>query len=351
MPRLKRYKHHRGVHCGSAALRNVLHYYTGVQLTEAMCFGLGAGMSFTYVRQPGSPIHMITGRGSYIEANFCDALNVQLDVTSTDEADTAWIHLRQCIDDGSLVMIDTDMFELPYMVKRLNLAGGLHFGGHKVLVTGYCDEKGVVQLADYAWQQEQELEFGRLRAARDSRLGSSRPGNACFRFHFPDELPPFEHAICLALHNMVNQMRHPYLHFNGLPAIQRFCRQLPNWNKAMRGEDLQRNLSMAAFMLEKAGTGGGAFRNLYSRFLEEAGQLLDAPQLHRAASIYRDLSGHWREVAALLDESVDGSPNGIFANGKDVRNLMNDIAENEELGVEVIATFSKELRTMRETIC
>lgn len=334
---VKNYHHYQGVHCGSAALRNVISHYSGLRLSEAMCFGLGAGINFTYVREPGASFYMVTGRGSYLEANFCDALDIHMEVTSTSDDGAAWRHLRGCVERGELVMIDTDMFELPYMVQRLKLSGGLHFGGHKALVVGYDATLGTVALADYAWKSPQQVSLSVLQAARGSKLGVSCPGNACFRFYFPDELPCISHAIRIALNCFVNQMRRPYLHYNGLPAVIRFCRQVTKWNRIMGAEELQNNTGMAAFMLEKAGTGGGAFRNLYSRFLEESAEVFHSPLLRRASGVYRDLATRWREVAALLAEAAACPSAGIYRDsGMAATRLLTEVAEKEAQGVQLI---------------
>jgi hypothetical protein len=42
------FRHRPGNHCGSTALRNVLAYH-GIELSEEMAFGLGAGACFYYV--------------------------------------------------------------------------------------------------------------------------------------------------------------------------------------------------------------------------------------------------------------------------------------------------------------
>ncbi len=51
-----------GNHCGSTALRNLL-AHAGVELTEEMAFGLGAGACFYYVKVDGqSPSRFTNGR-------------------------------------------------------------------------------------------------------------------------------------------------------------------------------------------------------------------------------------------------------------------------------------------------
>ncbi|HAU13115.1 MAG TPA: peptidase, partial [Gammaproteobacteria bacterium] len=45
--------HRPGRHCGSSAIRDLLEYH-GLFMSEACCFGLGAGLGITYVEIPGS---------------------------------------------------------------------------------------------------------------------------------------------------------------------------------------------------------------------------------------------------------------------------------------------------------
>lgn len=45
--------HRPGRHCGSSAIRDLLEFH-GLNLTEAFCFGLGAGLGITYVEIPGT---------------------------------------------------------------------------------------------------------------------------------------------------------------------------------------------------------------------------------------------------------------------------------------------------------
>jgi len=309
-----------------------------------MCFGLAAGLNFTYVREFGAPFFLVMGRGSYMESHFCDAIEAQLEVSHADDAELAWQHLKACIDAKQLAMVDTDMFELPYMVQRLNLPEGMHFGGHKLLVTGYDEAAGTVQLADYAWLEPRVVALDRFKIARDSRECPSRPRNACFVFHFPDELPPRRRSIRAALATVVNQMRHPFRQYNGLPAIERFCRQVTKWHLSMQGEDLRRNLALAAFMLERAGTGGGAFRNLYARFMAEAADELGAAAIAESARLYRSLAMRWREAAALLDAAAEDPATGMFAPGPAARQLMAAIDAEEHQAIELIATYLADSR-------
>lgn len=59
-------------------------------------------------------------------------------------------------------------------------------------------------------------------------------------------------------------------------------------------------MSWAAVLVEKAGTGGALFRNLYRDFLAECAQLIDSGHLRTGHSLYAEAATLWTQVAALI---------------------------------------------------
>ncbi len=47
------YRSYPGEHCGSVAMRGLLHHYCGLELPENAVFGLGAGLDSVYLSGPG----------------------------------------------------------------------------------------------------------------------------------------------------------------------------------------------------------------------------------------------------------------------------------------------------------
>ena len=335
-PSLGSYQHRRGVHCASMALHNLAHHYLGQKWSEALCFGLASGLNFTYLREPGSPMFLLMGRGSDMEEHFTDAVGGHLETFRSDDDERAWDHLLQQLEADRLVVLEADMFHLPYMVQSLELMEGVHFGGHKLFVTGYDAAAGTVVVQDYAWKEAITLPVDQLRLARGSQDCPEPPRNGCFVFHFPEQPTPLEEAIPRALRTLVQQMRHPFMQWNGLPAIERFGRQVARWSRVMKPEELELNVRLAGFMFERAGTGGGNFRNLYQRFLRQAAEVMDAPELAETASLYRRLAIAWRQVAALLDEAAEDPSQGLFDPAREPQALLNEIRTLERQGIDQI---------------
>jgi hypothetical protein len=111
---------------------------------------------------------------------------------------------------------------------------------------------------------------------------------------------------------------------------------MPQWLE--RSASPSEDLHLAADLMERAGTGGALFRNLYRDFLTEAAGLLPA----RAESILRARDGIatsatlWTTLAGLLDAgAVDGSDRHL----REAASLCGPIAESEVRAMEILAAL------------
>ena len=75
--------------------------------------------------------------------------------------------------------------------------------------------------------------------------------------------------------------------FSGLGAVRRLAEEAGSWPEV--AEDWQWCARFGYQVIERRGTGGGAFRLMYSRFLEEAGRP-EAPLAAEAAARWTELA-------------------------------------------------------------
>jgi hypothetical protein len=75
--------------------------------------------------------------------------------------------------------------------------------------------------------------------------------------------------------------------FEGLPALRKFAAEVGDWPEAT--DDWQWCARFLYQVIERRGTGGGNFRKMYSRFLEEAG--------YDEAALAREASDDWSRLA------------------------------------------------------
>ena len=99
-----------------------------------------------------------------------------------------------------------------------------------------------------------------------------------------------EEAVPRAIERNARQMLEPALgDYEGLPALRRFATEVADWPRL---EDWRWCARFNYQVIERRGTGGGNFRLMYSRFLEEAGSA-HAPLAAEAAD-------RWSALAAAL---------------------------------------------------
>ena len=104
-------------------------------------------------------------------------------------------------------------------------------------------------------------------------------------------------AIPAAIERAAKAMLEPeFRDFSGLDAVQRLAEEAGPWPEV--AEDWQWCARFGYQVIERRGTGGGAFRLMYSRFLEEAGRP-EAPLAAEAAA-------RWTELATAFHSASEG---------------------------------------------
>ena len=313
MPFVPNYTHTPGHHCGSTALRNLLGFH-GVELSEEMAFGLGAGACFYYVAlEQASPTRWFNGRTARLEETFGELTGAALELRTFEPGDgDAWEAARAEVDAGNPVLLLTDLYHLDHY------GNSAHFPGHAVVLVGYDDE--MAHLSDTGFEELQETRLESLDEARHS----SHPAHplAGHMFTASGEVSPedLREAIPAAIERAAAAMLEPeFREFSGLDAVQRLAAEAGSWPEA--AEDWQWCARFGYQVIERRGTGGGAFRLMYSRFLEEAGR----PEAGLAA----DAATAWTDLAnAFHTASEHDDPDSDLWRQIDV--AANRVAEAEE---------------------
>src|SRR6187401_2539360 len=155
------YVHIPGNHCGSTALRNLLAFH-GVEISEEMAFGLGAGACFYYVvLDEHSPTRFTNGRAARLEENFLELTEVPLRLRTEADPEASWKLAREAVDAGRPTLLLTDLYYLDHYGRST------HFPGHAVVLAGYDDE--LAWLSDTAFEDLQTTSIESLREARHSQ--------------------------------------------------------------------------------------------------------------------------------------------------------------------------------------
>jgi hypothetical protein len=281
------YRHVPGNHCGSTALRNILAHH-GVEMTEHMAFGLGAGACFYFVPMDGqSPSRFTNGRTSRLEEQFVELTGAPLRLETFETPEESWAAAAAVADDRPPLLL-SDLYYLDHYGKSA------HFPGHAVVLAGYDDS--VAYLSDTAFDELQTTRLENLAKARHAQHPVFPL--AGHMFTAGDGLDGFDPhaAIPAAVEMCAGRMLEPPLgDYEGLPGLRAFAAEVGEWPRKL--EDWQWCARFNYQVIERRGTGGGNFRAMYSRFLEEAGY----PETELAA----EASAKWTALATLLHEASE----------------------------------------------
>ena len=293
MPSVPGYTHTPGHHCGSTALRNLLGHH-GVEISEEMAFGLGAGACFYYVTlEDGSPTRWFNGRTARLEESFGELTGAALELRTFEEGDDgAWEAARVEVEAGNPVLLLTDLYYLDHY------GNSAHFPGHAVVLAGYDEE--FVHLSDTGFEELQTTtRHEDLDRARHSKHPAYPLAGHMFTASGGVGQEQLRAAIPAAIERAAQAMvDSPFGEFSGLGAVERLAAEAGSWPEV--AEDWQWCARFGYQVIERRGTGGGAFRLMYSRFLEEAGRP-EAPLAAEAAARWTGLAESFRAASERDD--------------------------------------------------
>jgi hypothetical protein len=285
-------------HCETTAL-GVLLRHLDIDLSEPMLFGLGSGLSFIYWDSKTLGFPFLGGRVKPFELtrNLATTLDLDLVVEETASPRKAWDNVAVRIDAGQPVGLQLDSYYLDYFSSKV------HFGGHVVAMTGYDDQ--TAYLVDTEQQGgEVSISLARLAEARAAR-GPMTAKHRSFFLAAPRQLPSPRDRIVRAVTACAEAFLNPPIANLGHRGIEKAGKLVRTWFQ--RTDNPQRDLPQTALLMEKAGTGGALFRNLYRDFLGECVSLLGSNHLRRGHELYTEAATLWTGVAALIAKAGESA--------------------------------------------
>ncbi|MFF0343210.1 BtrH N-terminal domain-containing protein [Kribbella sp. NPDC004875] len=311
-------------HCETTAL-GVLLRHQGIELTEPMIFGLGSGLSFIYWDSKQFDFPFLGGRVKPFELtrNLARALDLELTVQETASPRKAWENVTAAIDAGHPIGLQLDSYYLEYFTSKV------HFGGHVVAMTGYDDHNA--HLVDTDQQggavTTSLTSLAEARAARGPMTAKQRS----FTLTAPQEPPPLPERIVPAITTCADAFLNPPIANLGHRGIAKAGKLVRTW--LQRTDDLPQ----VALLMEKAGTGGALFRNLYRDFLGECARLLDSDDLSTGHKLYAEAATLWTEVASLIASAgKTGDPQDL----EQASAHLSDLARIEREAMQALSRLS-----------
>jgi len=319
------FKEFKGQHCESTATGTLLKQI-GIDLSEPMIFGLGEGLGFIFWKMKTMNFPFIGGRvkTDLLTKNLCENLKLELEYTETSSTKKAWLNVVKHLDQGKAVGIKLDCYHLEYFTNKI------HFAGHYAAMYGY-DEK-------YAYLVDTEQQGGKVKTslkslelARNER-GPMSSRNLVYIIDRTEEKINLPDAIKRAILNNTQIYLNPAITNLTYKGILKASKQLNTWFNTT--DDIKGDFQTTAMLMEKAGTGGSLFRNLYRDFLKESAIVLKSKDVEKSFHDFVPIAQSWKELSDLFHEAGETEDEKYINSASE---LMAELSHREKTAMEVLS--------------
>lgn len=286
------FPHAQSAHCESGVVSNLLRF-NGHSISEAMAFGIGAGIFFAHMPFvkvndiPGTSYRVWPGQ---IFKRVSSRLGAKMYVNSFRSPEKAKAELDAALDKGIPTGMLTSVYYLPYLPKAYRF----RFNAHNIVVFGR--EGNTYFVSDPVMDYTTEIEYGDLEKARFAK-GFPEPKG---KLYYPLELPaqidlkkPVTEGIKQASYYMTKLP----LPMFGVKGIRFLAKRLGKYPDTLGERKAGLYLGNIIRMQEEIGTGGAGFRFLYAAFLQESSQLLQQDWLSKMSQDLTTTGDVWRNFA------------------------------------------------------
>ncbi len=327
-------------HCVTGSMRHIYEFH-GYPISEERLLGLGAGMGFIYWHMKGTT-PFLGGRANVgrpgeegMEQTAGRRTGVKLHRFQTSSPAKAEQRLLRMLDMGEPVMIQVDMAYLPY----LDLPEEYHFGAHWIVVAG-CDAKTRQALVADRDGELHTIGLDDLARARGSTFKPFPPKNTWYGFDFSERCQPTAEDVWGGIGQVVRTMLQPPIANLGVQGIHTAAWRVQKWPQLMDEGQLRYTcFNVFIFIDATGGTGGGLFRYMYGRFLEEAAQITGDARLVEVAEAMKHIGDRWQEVAMRFKEAYTApNPEACLP---EAAAALTDIADWEQVTWERLQSLAK----------
>lgn len=222
--------------------------------------------------------------------NICRNLKLKLDLKETTSLKKAWKNIEVPLSVGKAVGLKLDCYHLDYFTNKI------HFAGHYVAMYGFDK--------DYAYLVDTKQQGGSVRTSlRNLELARNEKGpmssrNRSYTTDQIQDLPDLSQVIKKAIYDNATTYLNPPIKNFGYKGIKKSATEIKKWYNTSK--DIKTEFQTSAMLMERAGTGGALFRNLYRDFLKEAVDSYGMTELEGAHSAFVEYAIKWTEISKLF---------------------------------------------------
>lgn len=324
---IEKFKPFDGQHCETTATGTLLRQLD-IELSEPMLFGLGEGLGFIFWNMKTMNFPFIGGRikPDTLTENIAKNLNLELTVKETASQQKAWNNVKELIDKGQAVGLKLDCFHLEYFSKPF------HFAGHYTAIYGYDN--------DFAFLTDTKQQGGKVKTSLKSlalaraEKGPMSSKNLYYTLRKTNKEPDLKKAIVTAIKNNATEYLNPPIKNIGYKGVLKTSTEIIKWFKTSK--DIQTEFETTAMLMEKAGTGGSLFRNLYRDFLRESYDLLKLDQLKQGHEAFIEIAKLWKTVSELFEKVSETKDFQYILQASQILKM---ISEKEKKAMEILITL------------
>jgi len=316
-----------GQHCETTATGTLLRRLD-IALSEPMLFGLGQGLGFIYWNMKTMDFPFMGGRikTDLLTRNIAKNLHLELIVKETTSPRKAWDDVKKLLDAGEAVGLKLDCFYLEYFSKPF------HFAGHYAAIYGYDDENAF--LVDT--KQQGGLVRTSLKSLSMARAakGPMSSKNLYYVLRKKEYEADLKTVLLTSIRNNADDYLNPPITNIGHKGILKASKEIVRWFK--HSKNITAEFEASAMLMEKAGTGGALFRNLYRDFLKESYDLLQLGGLKSAHEAFTEIAELWTSVAQLFEKVAQTHNVQYVQQASDILKLL---SEKEKKAMELLAAL------------
>lgn len=316
-----------GQHCETTATGTLL-LQLGIELSEPMLFGLGEGLGFIFWNMKTMDFPFIGGRikTDLLTQNIAKNLNLELTIKETSSKQKAWNDVKQSIDNGQLVGLKLDCYHLEYF------SNPFHFAGHYAAIYGYDNDNAfLVDTRQQGGKVKTSLNSLALARAENGPMSSK---NLYYTLQLTDKKFDLKNAIPSAIRNNAAEYLSPPIANIGYKGILKTSSEIIKWFNSSKNIEIE--FKQSANIMEKAGTGGALFRNLYRDFLKESYDFLQLDQLKTGYENFVEIAKLWTSIYDLF---IKASETKDFKYIQQASDILKAISDQEQKTMEILTTI------------
>lgn len=299
------FKHKPSGHCENGVVSNLLGFY-GIDISEAMVFGLGSGLFFAhmpFIKMHDMAVTSFRPLPGAIFSRVVSLLGIKMKRYKFRDKEKSMAALDRVLLSGTPVGMLVGVYNLPYFPKEYRF----HFNAHNICVIG--KEGDIYTVSDPVVVDKCTLTYEELKTVRFAK-GTYTPNGRMYHITDISHKRDINYEIIRKsiLLNCSRMTKIPIPMF-GVNGIRFLARRMKRWEKSMGKKKAALNLAQVIRMNEEIGTGGAGFRFIYAAFLQEASILMNIQELRRFSEEMTEAGDMWRDFsynAARMFKKRDG---------------------------------------------